>query len=85
MEEIIPKSTLGEKAEIQMRIVGVYSFNRGKEIIESKFELELREIKAVIAAIDSRKHKNQSQQRKNHARQDAIQAKFAEQGIPARI
>jgi len=40
-----------------MRIVGVYSFNRGKEIIESKFELELREIKAVIAAIDSRKHK----------------------------
>lgn len=68
-----------------MRIVGVYSFNRGKEIIESKFELELREIRAVIAAIDSRNHKTKVSREKNHARQDAIQAKFAEQGIPARI
>lgn len=40
-----------------MRIVGKYSFNKGKEIIESKFKFELREIEEVIAAIDSRKHK----------------------------
>lgn len=40
-----------------MRIVGIYSFNKGKEIIESKFRFELREIEQVIASIDSRKHK----------------------------
>jgi hypothetical protein len=40
-----------------MRIVGVYSFNRGKEIIESEFKWELREVEQVIAAINSRAHK----------------------------
>lgn len=40
-----------------MIVAGVYSFNGGKEAIESKFIRELREIKRVIGAIDSTKHK----------------------------
>lgn len=40
-----------------MKIAGIYSFNRGREIIESEFKFELREIEQAIAAIDSRAHK----------------------------
>lgn len=40
-----------------MKIVGVYSFNKGKAIIESHYASELREVQRVIAAVDSRKHK----------------------------
>lgn len=40
-----------------MKIAGIYSFNRGKEIIGSEFKFELRKIEQVIAAISSRAHK----------------------------
>ncbi|CAG0941029.1 hypothetical protein ANRL1_00355 [Anaerolineae bacterium] len=40
-----------------MKIVGVYSFNNGKEIIEARFAKELHEVEHVVAAVDSRKHK----------------------------
>ena len=39
-----------------MRILGVYSFNRGKEFIEKNFPKELEEVKKVIKAIDSENH-----------------------------
>jgi hypothetical protein len=40
-----------------MIIAGVYSFNGGKEVIESGFVAELREIEQIIAAVDGAKHK----------------------------
>ena len=40
-----------------MRIVGIYSFNQGKEVIEADFVTELREIKDGIAGVDATKHK----------------------------
>ena len=40
-----------------MIIAGLYSFNGGKEVIESRYAKELREIKQVIAAVDSAEHK----------------------------
>ena len=40
-----------------MIIAGVYSFNGGKEAVEAGFAKELLEIKQIIAAVDSAKHK----------------------------
>lgn len=40
-----------------MIIAGIYSFNSGKEVIESRYARELQEIKQIIAAVDSTKHK----------------------------
>ncbi|HLF25200.1 MAG TPA: BglII/BstYI family type II restriction endonuclease [Anaerolineae bacterium] len=40
-----------------MILAGMYSFKGGKEIIESRFASELRDVKEVIAAVDSRIHK----------------------------
>ena len=51
------KQTFREKTEIRMIIAGIYSFNGGKEIVESKFAHELKEVKEVIAAVDSSKYK----------------------------
>jgi hypothetical protein len=34
-----------------VRIVGIYSFKSGKEVIEAKFATELQEIKEIIAAV----------------------------------
>ncbi|MBN1562651.1 MAG: restriction endonuclease [Anaerolineae bacterium] len=36
-----------------MIIAGVYSFNRGREIIETTYTAELEEIKQIIAAVDA--------------------------------
>jgi hypothetical protein len=47
----------GEKKEVQMIIAGMYSFNGGKEAVEARFARELREIKKIIVAVDSAKHK----------------------------
>ena len=47
----------GKKEELQMIIAGVYSFNGGKEAVETRFAKELREIKKIIVAVDSAKHK----------------------------
>ncbi len=40
-----------------MRIAGIYSFKGGREIIEAKFATELREIEAIIGAVDGQSHK----------------------------
>lgn len=36
-----------------MKIAGEYSFNKGKQVVKSQYAAELREIKRVIAAVDS--------------------------------
>jgi len=36
-----------------MKIAGIYSFNNGKEVVESKYNLEFSEIKNIIHSIDS--------------------------------
>jgi hypothetical protein len=41
-----------------MEIIAVYSFNKGKDFIESKHEKELKEIIEVIHAVDATKCKN---------------------------
>jgi hypothetical protein len=41
-----------------MIIAGEYSFNGGKEAVAARFARELREIKQVIAAVDSVAHKS---------------------------
>jgi hypothetical protein len=40
-----------------MRIAGIYSFNKGQEVLEVKFPLELQEIKAAIAGVDAAQYK----------------------------
>lgn len=40
-----------------MRIGGIYSFNGGREVVESQFAAELSEIQAILAQIDSNHHK----------------------------
>lgn len=40
-----------------MRIAGIYSFKKGREVIEADFAAELREIKDAIAGVDATKHK----------------------------
>lgn len=40
-----------------MKIAGIYSFNRGQEIITASYAAELEEVKAVITAVDGRLHK----------------------------
>ena len=40
-----------------MRIAGIYSFNKGREVIEADFSAELEEIKEAIAGVDATKHK----------------------------
>lgn len=47
-----------------MRITGIYSFNQGKEIIETDFVTELQEVKDVIAGVDATKHKTKVSQEK---------------------
>ncbi len=47
-----------------MIIAGVYSFNGGKEIIQSKFGSELREIERIIATVDSAAHKTKASREK---------------------
>ncbi|MHB8645696.1 MAG: BglII/BstYI family type II restriction endonuclease [Thermomicrobiales bacterium] len=40
-----------------MRIVGIYSFNGGREVIEQDYAAEYAEIREVIAAVDARGHR----------------------------
>ena len=47
-----------------MKIAGVYSFNNGRETIEAQFAAELREVKQVITAVDSEKHKTKTSREK---------------------
>lgn len=36
-----------------MITAGIYSFNHGQEIIQAQYEIELREVEQIIAAVDS--------------------------------
>ena len=47
-----------------MIIVGVYSFNNGKEVIEERYNAELQEITEVIRSVGSAEHKNKVSQEK---------------------
>src|SRR5438874_2323895 len=47
-----------------MIIAGVYSFKGGKEIVESKYASELREVKQVLALVDSQEHKTKASREK---------------------
>lgn len=47
-----------------MIIAGIYSFNGGKEIIESKYASELREVERSIALVDSKTHKTKTSREK---------------------
>ena len=40
-----------------MKIVGIYSFKGGQELMETEFAFEFQEIKNAIAAVDGTKHK----------------------------
>ena len=72
-----------------MKIVGIYSFNNGREFIETQFAAELREVEQVIAAVDSEKHKTKTSHEKTRlgrklysprALNMAFKAKFEELG-----
>lgn len=47
-----------------MIIAGVYSFNRGEDIITSRYPAELGEVREVIAAVDSTRCKTKSSREK---------------------
>lgn len=47
-----------------MIIAGVYSFNKGKEIIQTHYRRELEDVKQVIAAVDSRRCKTKTSREK---------------------
>jgi hypothetical protein len=38
-------------------VQGCFIFNSGREVIESRYTFELREIERIIAAVDSKRHK----------------------------
>lgn len=76
-----------------MRIVGIYSFNGGREVIEAQFAAELSEVEQVIAAVDSEKHKTKTSREKTmpgrklyspRALNRAFKAKFEELGWSTR-
>lgn len=43
-----------------MMIAGIYSFNGGREALESKYGVELDQVKHIIAAVDSLQHKTKT-------------------------
>ncbi len=47
-----------------MRIVGIYSFNKGKEIIEKKHSALLKEIREIIESMDVSMYKNKKSKEK---------------------
>jgi len=47
-----------------MRIAGIYSFNKGKEIIESNYPELLKEIKEIISSVDASRYKNKKSKEK---------------------
>jgi len=72
-----------------MRIAGIYSFNSGREVIEDQFATELREVKQVIATVDSEEHRTKSSREKTmpgrmlyspRALNKAFKTEFEEQG-----
>jgi hypothetical protein len=72
-----------------MRVVGVYSFNGGCEVIAAHFAAELREVEAVIAAVDNAAFKTKTHQGKTtagkslynpHTLNRAFKTQFEERG-----
>lgn len=72
-----------------MKIVGIYSFNGGQEIIEAQFAVELSEVEQAIVAVDSEKHKTKTSLEKTmpgkrlyspRSLNNAFKAKFEELG-----
>lgn len=47
-----------------MKIVGVYSFNKGKEHVDKHFPHLLKEVKQVVGEIDAEKHKTKTSEEK---------------------
>ncbi len=47
-----------------MNVVGIYSFNRGEDIIRSEYPAEIREVEQVIAAVDSTQCKTKTSREK---------------------
>lgn len=47
-----------------MRIVGIYSFNKGREVIEHNYSGLLNEVKLAIESVDSRNHKTKKSREK---------------------
>jgi len=47
-----------------MKIVGVYSFNQGKEVVEKVYPDLLSEIKEIVASIDASKYKDKKSKEK---------------------
>jgi hypothetical protein len=64
MEKGLPAKTARKKGRLRVRIVGVYSFKGGREVIETQYSAELREITEVIASVDSKEHKTKISQEK---------------------
>ncbi|MCX7839374.1 MAG: hypothetical protein N2559_07960 [Anaerolineae bacterium] len=52
-----------------MIIAGVYSFNKGKEIIQTRYRRELEEVKQVIAVVDSTRCKTKTSREKKKCQQ----------------
>jgi hypothetical protein len=75
-----------------MRIVGIYSFNGGKEAVEAKYPHLLDEVKQVIASVDANQHKTKESKEKTMpgrmlfsppSLNGAIKAEFAKKGWQA--
>lgn len=47
-----------------MKIVGIYSFNKGKEVIEQKCPELLSEVKDIIASIDASQYRKKKSKEK---------------------
>lgn len=47
-----------------MKIVGIYSFNKGKEIIEQKHPDLVAEIKKIISSVDAPRYKSKKSKEK---------------------
>lgn len=60
-----------------MNIAGIYSFNNGKEVVESEYTLEFSEIKNIIRSIDSERCRTKIS-RENNVWKKALQSKRTE-------
>src|SRR5574337_670041 len=47
-----------------MIVAGIYSFNKGREVIEDKYKTELNEVVEVITGVDSNQYKGKISEEK---------------------
>ena len=57
-DKAVQKRLLEETGRLRMIVGGIYSFNGGREVVETNYPNELNEIYRVIESVDSTKHKN---------------------------